>query len=140
VVTATPKGKSFFPWALRRLVYYFGGLSGITTALGIYRIVAFGMASLGYFGLVMNVIWPAFMLVGVCYALKLAWTEIRERKDIDGLFSCAWQGAGHHDWAPLKKWWSTLSDEIIQPLTTDWFKEAGQSFKNAYAYFKGGEY
>ncbi len=137
ISTAGIGGKTFFPWAVRRIVFYFGGLSGITAAVGLYRIISFGMLSMGYFGLIMNVFWPAVMFAGVSYAVKMAWNQMRNGRNVPGILSCLWQGVRRWNWTPMKDWLKLLNDEFIKPCTIEWFKELGKSFKNMIQYFKG---
>jgi hypothetical protein len=131
VSTAGSGGRTFFPWATRRLVFYFGGLSGVTTAIGLYRMATFGLLSLGYFGFVMNVIWPAVMLASVCYALKLVWNEIRERNNVPGLTGALWSAARHRDLRPLRNWGRLMNNEFLSPLTINWYQEMRAALREA---------
>jgi hypothetical protein len=99
--------------------------------------VAFGMFSMGYFGLVMNVIWPALMFGGVAYAIKMTWNQMRSSKKIPGLFNCLGKAFGKWNWTPLKNWLKLLNDEFIKPCTIEWGKELGRSIKNMIRYFRG---
>jgi len=141
VSTAGIGGRTFYPWAVRRIVCYFGGLSGITTAVGIYRLIAYGMFSMTYFGLVMNVIWPAIMFAGVTYALRMVWNEMKYKFDSSDLTdpkSYANNFKNRKTGRPSKA--RMFLEEFVKPVSTDWIKEVGMSLKRFYRYHRYGEY
>jgi len=141
VSTAGIGGRTFYPWAARRIICYFGGLSGITTAVGIYRLIAYGMFSMTYFGLVMNVVWPAFMFAGVAYALRMVWNEMKYKFDSSDLTdskSYANNFKNRKTGRPSKA--RMFLEEFLKPVSTDWIKEVGMSLKRFYRYHRHGEY
>ncbi|MFA5840454.1 MAG: hypothetical protein WC890_07425 [Candidatus Margulisiibacteriota bacterium] len=135
--TAGSGDSSVFPWALRRLVYYFGGLSALQTGLGVYKMTFFGLTA---FGLGMNVIWPAFMLLGVTYAIAMLIQEINYRFNTsDPTDKRAYMNKFKNK-AGVPSKWEMLKKELLIPLTIDFYRDVKLAFQRFIQYQKNGTY
>jgi len=123
-----PNGNMLNGWEIRRLVYWFGGLSWSTTAFGLYQVAVHSITS---FGLMMNVIWPGFMSLLVIYSLRMVWMEMLKHHKINNISPLTKEG--------IKARYNVFNKEILRPLTVDWVQELGTALRNAGNYYARGE-